>query len=58
MLRKDSHIIPAPGALNKKNATLKAVALVEIPFALWHIPDLIVQTDGQLSFSKIRGAIH
>ena len=28
---------------------LKAVALVEIPFALWHLPDLFVQTGGQLA---------
>ena len=39
--------------LQDRYGPLKAVALVEIPFALWHIPDLIVQTDGQLSLILI-----
>lgn len=39
--------------LQDRYGPLKAVALVEIPFALWHIPDLIVQTDGQLSLLLI-----
>lgn len=39
--------------LQDRYGPLKAVALVEIPFALWHIPDLIVQTDGQLSLVLI-----
>ena len=39
--------------LQDRYGPLKAVALVEIPFALWHIPDLIVQTDGQVSLLLI-----
>ena len=39
--------------LQDRYGPLKAVALVEIPFALWHIPDLIVQTGGQLSLLLI-----
>ena len=39
--------------LQDRYGPLKAVALVEIPFALWHLPDLIVQTDGQLSLVLI-----
>jgi membrane protease YdiL (CAAX protease family) len=35
--------------LQDQYGPLKAVVLVEIPFALWHVPDLIVQTEGQLS---------
>lgn len=39
--------------LQDRYGPLKAVALVEIPFALWHIPDLILQTEGQLSLVLI-----
>ena len=39
--------------LQDRYGPLKAVALVEIPFALWHLPDLIVQTGGQLSLVLI-----
>lgn len=39
--------------LQDRYGPLKAVVLAEIPFALWHIPDLIVQTDGQLTLILI-----
>jgi membrane protease YdiL (CAAX protease family) len=39
--------------LQDRYGPLKAVALVEIPFALWHLSDLIVQTGGQLALLLI-----
>lgn len=34
--------------LQDKYGPLKAVVLTEIPFALWHLPFVLVDTDGQL----------
>ena len=39
--------------LQDRRGPVMAVVLVEIPFALWHLPDLIVQTGGQLSLVLI-----
>ncbi|RPJ44160.1 MAG: CPBP family intramembrane metalloprotease, partial [Chloroflexi bacterium] len=35
--------------LQDQHGPLKAVILTEIPFALWHIPDVFLQTEGEFS---------